>query len=135
MSTTEILAIITPVMLTFLTAVGWIGVKWAQSKAAWLEMKTAEWERMTAEAVLNSREARSVSEGNRKLIEENAVLTRHIELQGSGMQAELQAIAAASAFTAGKIKGRLEATGKINQEELEEMENAFTASIQPRESR
>lgn len=132
MSTTEILAIVTPVLLSFITAVLWVGIKWAQSKAAWFEMRTREWERIANEArahadvaAKTAQEALKTSTSNHALLERNNKLTEQAAINSDGVNAKLQSIAAASALTLGKIKAKVAESGTVDTSELDELENQF----------
>lgn len=128
----DVLSVITPVFLSFLTAVIWVGIKWAQSKAAWFEMRTKEWERIAnearehaAKASETAQEALKTSSSNHVLLERNTKLTEQAARNSDGVNARLQSIAAASAFTLGKIKAKVEESGTIDTSEIEELENQF----------
>lgn len=120
--TPEVSAVLTPALIAVLFAVaGCIG--------AWLKMKTRQWEAMTIQARKFAEESRNISQETRELVQQNAERVISIELQGNGMRHELENIAKVAAFTAGKIRGRLEKTGMLNADELEEMEKEFNESL------
>lgn len=132
----EFLSVITPAILTLLTAVIGVAIAWAKAKSAEFELRSREWERIANEARDQAQQARQTaadalktSSQNNRLIAENTRMTREVMLNTDGVNEKLKSIAAASVFTLGKIKAQANAGDEIDTSEIEELERKFQSTV------
>lgn len=126
---------ITPYVLTALVGLLTALAAWARNREAWLKMKTMEWEHMTKKAMEEAQSARQSSERNHVLLEETAKRTEKLEQNTNGTNVALRQIALTSAFNSGKLKGKLEQIGAVDQDELNAIENEFKESLKSTEDK